>query len=291
MKVRATAPAKINWTLEVLGRRPDGYHEVRTVLQTIDLCDYVTLEEANRLSVRVTGAHSATEDDHTLQASHRLGQALRREFTVAIHVDKQIPVSAGLGGGSSDAGAVLRGLRALHSLDLDASAMAGVAASIGSDVPFFLLGGTALATGRGEEIHPLPDAPEVWLVVLVPPVELADKTRQVYARLEPRDFTDGERTARLAEKLRGGGTPRTSDVFSAFDRVASRLFAGLEGYRLALEAASGTGVRMAGAGPAIFSLHASQSEADGVAARLQGGRGRVFVARTMGAAEATRILS
>ena len=173
MSVTLVAPAKINWTLEVLGLRDDGYHEVRTVMQTIDICDEVVLERSAALTLSVEGDHAATDEDHTLLAARLLGKELGRELPASIHIRKRIPVSAGLGGGSSDAAAVLRGLDALYDLDAGMERLGSVAAGIGSDVGFFLHGGTALGEGRGERILPLPDAPEAWLVVLTPPISLA----------------------------------------------------------------------------------------------------------------------
>lgn len=289
--IRTIAPAKINWTLEVLGKRPDGYHEVRTVMQTIDLCDEITLETAGTLSLEVTGPHSAADDDHTLKAARQLSAATEAHLTAAIHVAKRIPVSAGLGGGSSDAAAVLRGLRVMHTLDASDDILSGVAAGIGSDTPFFLRGGTALASGRGELIEPLPDVPETWLVVVVPPISLVEKTRTMYAALEAADFTDGQRTAELAAKIRSGEGIDVSGLCNAFERAAGRTFQGLERHRTALRNASGTRAHLAGAGPALFSVHQSHAGADGTAGRLETGQGQVFVARTLGAAEAIRILA
>ncbi len=289
--IRTFAPAKINWTLEVLGKRPDGYHEVRTVLQTIDLCDEITLEAADALSLDVTGAHSASDDDHTLAAARLLGRAMGKDLPARIHAVKRIPVGAGLGGGSSDAAAVLRGLRALYGLTVGDAELAGLAAAIGSDTPFFLSGGSALGTGRGDVIERLPDVPEAWLVVLVPPISLADKTRRMYAALEASDFSDGQRTASVAAGIRRGEPAGRESLVNAFDDAGTRVFEGLEGYRAALRAASGVEAHLAGAGPGLFSVHASGAEAERAAARLEAEPARVFVARTLGAGEATRLVS
>lgn len=289
MRVRTIAPAKINWTLEVLGKRPDGYHEVRTVLQTVDLCDEVTLQASDGLLLDASGDHSPSDDDHTLQAARLLGKVMGRNLCAAIHVDKRIPVAAGLGGGSSDAGAVLRGLRALHGLEITNAQLLAVAAGVGSDAPFFLRGGTALGTGRGEQITPLPDAPEAWFVLLVPPISLADKTRRMYAALEASDFTDGRRTEEVAAAIRRGEPVEVECLFNAFDSAARRMFPELEAYRQALREASGGAVHMAGAGPALLALQASSEAAQRVAARLRRESGRVFVTRTLTAVEAARI--
>ncbi len=287
--IRTIAPAKINWTLEVLGKRPDGYHEVRTVFQTIDICDEITLEAADKLSLGVTGAHSVTDDDHTLAAARLLGRATGRDLPTRIHAAKRIPVGAGLGGGSSDAAAVLRGLRAVHGLAVADADLAGLAAAIGSDTPFFLCGGSALGTGRGETIERLPDAPEAWLVVVAPPIRMQEKTKRMYGALRSEDFSKGQRTEALVERLRQAQPVRGEDQYNAFERAAYQSFAGLAAHRDRLLGAGATSVHVAGAGPALFAVFGSREEADAVAGGIAGSDARVFVARTLGAAEATRV--
>lgn len=287
--IRTIAPAKINWTLEVLGKRPDGYHEIRSVMQTIDLCDEITLEVADALSLDMTGAHSASDDDHTLAAARLLGRATGKDLPARIHAGKRIPVGAGLGGGSSDAAAVLRGLDRLWELGLHREGLAPVAGEIGADVTFFLSGGTALAEGRGERITPLPDAPFAWLIVVAPPIRIPEKTKRMYEALRATDFSDGRRTEALAERLRQGERVRGEDLFNAFERVAYETFAGLASHRDKLRDAGAKRVQVAGAGPAVFAVSDSREEADGVAGGLAGSEARVFVARTLGAAEATRV--
>jgi 4-diphosphocytidyl-2-C-methyl-D-erythritol kinase len=289
MTVQTLAPAKINWTLEVLGKRPDGYHEVRTVLQTIDLCDKIMLTRARTLSLAVSGLHSAADDDHTLQAARLLSPSAAHGLSASIRIDKRTPVAAGLGGGSSDAAATLRGLNRLWEIGLMHGELSRLAEQIGSDVAFFLSGGTALAEGRGEVIAPLPDVPEMWLVILAPPLRMEDKTRRMYGALRPEDFSDGVCTAALAQRLRKGEAVREESLCNAFERAAYETFEGLTGYRDRLLGAGAKGVHLAGAGPAIFSVHDSRAEAEAVVGRLDARQARVFVARTLGAAEAARM--
>lgn len=305
MRVRTIAPAKINWTLEVLGRRPDGYHEIRSVMQTIDLCDEVELgkKEGGRrkeaasgsvvsvgaATLVVEGAQEATEDDLTLRAMRALEEAKGRELPVEIRLVKRIPVSAGLGGGSSDAAAVLRGLDRLWELGLHREGLAQVAGGIGADVTFFLYGGTALAEGRGERVTPLPDATSAWLVVVAPPIWIQEKTKRMYEVLKAEDFSDGQRTEALAERLKQGDPVRSEDLYNAFERAAYESFAGLAAHRDRLLGAGAKRVQVAGAGPAVFAVFDSREEADRVAAALEGSEARVFVARTLTAAEATRV--
>jgi 4-diphosphocytidyl-2-C-methyl-D-erythritol kinase len=299
------APAKINWTLEVLGRGDDGYHEVRSVMQTIELCDEVVVRDGNEkwemgnggaiansgaASLAVEGGHEGTEDDLTLKAVRALGEAVGRELLVSISLVKRIPVAAGLGGGSSDAAAVLRAVSRLYGLGLSRDQLTAVAGRIGSDVPFFVWAGTALVEGRGGRVTPLPDAPSAWLVLLAPPIRMPNKTKRMYEALKTEEFTDGQCTEALAERLRQGKSLRGEDLFNVFERAAYEAFEGLDGYRRALLEAGAASVHLAGAGPTLFSVVGSSREAEAMAAALRGTDARVFVTRTMGASEATGVV-
>ena len=280
------APAKINWTLEVLGRREDGYHEVRTVLQAIDLCDILEFGPGEGVRLEVEGPHEALEDDLVLRAAALLDGGGGRG--ARIRLTKRIPVAAGLGGGSSDAAAAVRGLSEVWGLGRSDEELTELAAQLGSDVPFFLVGGTALAEGRGERVTPLPDAALAWLVVVVPPIALADKTKRMYGALTPSDFTDGSRTVALAERLRAGMPLRDADLYNAFERAAYAVIEGLDVYRGALLAAGAGRVHLAGAGPALFALAADEAAARAMLSRLRAPGGEAFAARTLTAAESLR---
>ena len=288
--MRLYAPAKINWTLEVLGRRDDGYHEIRTVMQTVEPCDSLDIEPANELQLEVEGRHELFEDDLVLRAAFALDEGGGRG--ARIRLTKRIPVAAGLGGGSSDAAAALRGLNELWGLGRSDANLAKAAAEIGSDVPFFIYAGTALAEGRGERVTPLPEPPPTWLVLLAPPLELPEKTRRMYAALTPADFSDGSRTDAVVRRIREGGPVDDGSLYNVFERVAYEAFAGLDAYRDALLTAGARRVHLAGSGPALFALGADEDAARSVHARLRlpGGEApvRAFVVRTLAAAEALR---
>ncbi len=287
--IHAIAPGKINWTLEVLGKRPDDYHEVRTILQTIELHDELTFTAAERVSLNVTGEYTATDEDLILQAA-RLRRERDRELTgVSIGLTKRVPVAAGLGGGSSDAAVTLRVVNEMWQARLGQHGLKRLAARLGSDVPFFLHGGTALAGGRGEVTSPLADAPMTWLVLLVPGSSIEDKSRRMYEALTPEDFTDGSRTRALADLINAGGRVEDKHLFNAFDRVAYEVFGGLATYRDALLEAGAASVHVCGAGPSLFALASGEPEALAIRARLHRLRHgeRVHVVRTVTAAEST----
>ena len=287
--MRLIAPAKINWTLEVLGARDDGYHEVRSVLQTIALCDVVHLEPAKELTLLTDGSRSPSEDDLALLAARLLAEAVGRLPKVAIRLTKRIPAAAGLGGGSSDAAAVLRGLDRLWGLGLGQAVLAQMASRLGSDVPFFLFGGTALAQGRGERITPLPDCPIARLVLLVPPFSLPEKTRRLYQALTPADFGDGSHTQALVRGIHDGGRIDDDCLYNCFRRAAFVTFEGLAAYEAALLAAGARRVHLAGSGPALFALAGDWSADEALRGALSALEAQVFVVRTLAAREALAV--
>jgi len=272
----------VNWILEVLGRRSDGFHEVRTVLQAIDICDTVEAEPAESLAVEPWGDGGLPEGDLAWRAARMLQDLRGQPAGAVIRIRKRIPVAAGLGGGSSDAAAALRLLNRLWRLGLTEDALAQAAAGVSSDAPFFVYGGVALCQGRGERVSPLPDAPTLWLVVVAPPISLPGKTRRMYGALEAGEFTDGRRTGELADCLRRGGQVAPEMVYNVFEQVAPRVFPQLESYRKAMLDAGAGLVHLAGSGPALFCVAGSESEAREIAGRVRTPDAAVFVARTLG---------
>jgi 4-diphosphocytidyl-2-C-methyl-D-erythritol kinase len=248
------APAKINWTLEVLGRRDDGYHEIRSVIQTISLTDRLELHPAPAYSLTIDGPEAAVLDpwDNLVTKAARALGGRPAGNAAAIRLEKHIPASAGLGGGSSDAAAALRLLRRLWRVD--GEAVGAAAAALGSDVPFFLDGGLQAARGRGELLTPIPMSETVTLIVATPPIAIAGKTARLYAQLRPSHFTSGAATDALVQKLMAGGIPAAADYVNVFDRVSDAVFPGLSGYRRIFERVTGTVPLLAGAGPSLFAV-------------------------------------
>ncbi len=197
-KIACAAYAKINLTLEVLGRRPDGYHEVRTVLQVIDLRDTLVVEGADALSLTCDRKDLEGEDNLALRAAHLLRVESGVSTGARLTLHKRIPIAAGLGGGSADAAAALRALDRLWGLGWPVERLAALAERLGSDVPFCLYGGTVLGEGRGERLTPLPVLPPRWVVLAAPVAAMQGKTSALYARLASEDRSDGQATAQLA---------------------------------------------------------------------------------------------
>ncbi len=289
--LRTRAPAKINWTLEVLAKRDDGFHEVRTILQTIDLSDTLTLTPADDISLSLTGnAGALVGQPLEWNLAHRAAILLRRDRARGVRIDleKRTPVAAGLGGGSSDAAAVLRSLNALWQLDIDDAELMAIAGELGSDVPFFLDGGTALASGRGEKLDTLPDVPLQRLLLAWPDRPASnDKTARMYSALRPKDFTDGSRTGLLAAHLRDGKPVSPRALYNAFEQAIARVDVA---YAQRLEEMpSAGGPHLCGSGPAVFFFLEPGQPIEPLQAALEALGMRSIESQTLPAEEATAI--
>jgi 4-diphosphocytidyl-2-C-methyl-D-erythritol kinase len=198
----APAYAKINLSLEVLGRRCDGFHELLSVMQTVSLHDELSVQLADDVRFQCDEPALDNVDNLVLRAARLLREDHSVRTGAALDLHKGIPSAAGLGGGSSDAAAALVSLNTAWGLHLSHEALSRHAATLGSDVPFFLTGGTALVEGRGERVTPLPDPPESWYVLAKPSCGLS--TADVFRVLTPGDHGDGQVTRSLSDDLRAG---------------------------------------------------------------------------------------
>jgi len=263
------APAKINLTLEVLNRRPDGFHEIRSVIQTISLCDSLRFRLSRKLRFSSDNPDLVPEESLMSRAAALLQQTTGCFRGATIEINKRIPFASGLGGDSSDAAAILRGLNQLWRLGLSLAELTELAPRLGSDVAFFLYGGTALVEGRGERVTPLPPLPQTWAVLLVPPLpRMAEKTRQLYASLKPEHYTKGQFTDRVVG-LTGGKEVTPSMLFNVFEEVAQDNFPPLGEYRKQFVKAGASSVHLAGSGPALFTLVKDKALAEGIYKNLQ----------------------
>ncbi|MBC8274136.1 MAG: 4-(cytidine 5'-diphospho)-2-C-methyl-D-erythritol kinase [Chloroflexi bacterium] len=263
------APAKINLVLEVLGKRDDGYHEIRSLVQTISLYDVLSFELAEGISLECTEPSLQSSDNLVVQAAELLREVSGCEKGVKIELEKRVPWNAGLGGGSSDAAAVLLALNKLWGLELTTSGLVGLGAKLGSDVPFFIHKGTALVEGRGERVTPLSTSLPGWFVLLLPPLpQMPGKTQQLYARLDNRHFTQGQFTGKAVEAWSVDSHISPSLLFNVFDEVAFDAFPGLEECWERFEEAGAVGIHLAGSGPALFAPVNSAAKAEELHRRL-----------------------
>jgi 4-diphosphocytidyl-2-C-methyl-D-erythritol kinase len=264
------APAKINLTLEVLAKRRDGFHEIRSVIQTINLCDSLHFQLSQSIEFNCDLPNWIPEDSLVSKAISLLQEDTGCAKGATIEINKRIPLMSGLGGDSSDATAILRGLDKLWGLSLSQEKLLELAARLSSDVAFFVYGGTALVTGRGEVVAPLPSLPHIWVVVVMPPVpRLPGKTERLYASLNASHYTDGQITEKLVEKLREGREFSPSLLFNTFDNVAFDRSSELSEYREHLVKVGTTDVHLAGSGPALFTLVKDKAQAEELYIRLQ----------------------
>jgi 4-diphosphocytidyl-2-C-methyl-D-erythritol kinase len=263
------APAKVNLTLEVLRRRPDGYHDICSVMQALTLADRLQATPAAGLSLECSIPSLAGPENLVWRAA----ELLRRETGAAegarLRLEKRIPVAAGLGGGSSDAASALLALNALWRLGLGRADLRTLGARLGSDVPFFLgESACALAEGRGERLTPLPALADRRVVLAGVPVAVS--TAAVYAAVPPQRWTDGQRTAGWLRASAGGAT--VPAPFDDLEPVTLTISPDAVRARDALLAAGATLAVLSGSGPTYFALFDAEGAARAVYERLRAGR-------------------
>jgi 4-diphosphocytidyl-2-C-methyl-D-erythritol kinase len=264
---RLLALAKLNLDLRVLHRRPDGYHELRTVFQTVSLADQIDVSFTAARRTRITTESSIGIPGNLVERAARLSlDSMKVAGHVRFRLQKRIPMGAGLGGGSSDAAAVLLALPVLAGRRIDLAELMSQAAELGSDVSFFLLGGTALGIGRGTELYPLPDAPFRAAVVIAPRVHVA--TAEAYAALGPHLTAESQQNKIVSFQsllwcgLRG--SPRND-----FQGVVFAQNPPLSSLRRTLEKAGGAPALMTGSGSAVYGLFRTRADAINAAGRLR----------------------
>lgn len=269
-KLQLLAPAKVNYRLDVLGKRPDGYHELRMIMQRVDLCDEIEIALTEAPGIRVTCGRKGVPDgpgNIAWRAADALLKLSGREVGMEISIAKKIPVGAGLGGGSSDAATVLMGVNELLGLGLTDERLMEVGVKLGADVPFFIFKKAALAEGIGDRLTALEEVPSLWVVLVNPGIHVS--TAWVYQNL------------RL--------TTRNPDTiirrsYSSLDEVCALLFNDLEPVtcgrfplvselKEVLVAAGARGSLMSGSGSTVFGLFDKESAARTAAAEIEKTRG------------------
>jgi len=266
-RVQVRAPAKINLTLRVLGTRPDGYHELRTMFQSVALHDTLTFASCDGpFSISSNDPRCPSNEENLVwRAADALWRAAgRRGKPSGVHVTihKQIPIEAGLGGGSSDAAAAIRALSTLWQLTLPVERTYHIARDLGADVPFFFEGGTVLCVDRGDVLYPLIDRPSSSVVLIFP--NFGVSTRDAYRWWD--EWTEGQTPTETGNDLQGPVAARNPGIARAVARLR-RLGA--------------THAAMSGSGSAVFGLFASDRKSRAAARAISGGRARVVVTETL----------
>lgn len=277
------APAKINLTLDVLYKRPDNFHEVEMVMTTVDLADRISLESREDGVIQIISTDNFVPNDHrnfAYQAARLIKDTYGIRQGVSITIEKEIPIAAGLAGGSSDAAATLKGLNELWDLGLSIDELAELGAKIGSDVSFCVYGGTALATGRGEKIKELPAPPNCWVVLAKPKIGVS--TAEVYGGL----------------KVEGLQHPNTQQMIQAIETKDYELLCSLLGnvletvtFKLHPEVVmlkeqmkrfGADATLMSGSGPTVFGLVDSEARVSRIYNGLRGFCEEVYAVRILG---------
>jgi 4-diphosphocytidyl-2-C-methyl-D-erythritol kinase len=278
----ARAHAKVNLDLRVLGTRPDGYHELRTVFQTIDLHDtLVAVARRGPLSLKCKSPGvPADETNLVWRAASALWKALGRPKDpqdAVVTITKAIPVQAGLGGGSADAAAALH-LFARMWGGATLALLRDVAATIGADVPFFLSGGTALGLGRGEEIYPLVDLPGHWVLIVRPPYGVS--AAEAYSWYDE-DRVAGMRETRELQILPVPWPTRAAQMINDLEPPVVRRHPEIGGLKAALREAGAVAAAMSGSGSAVFGLFRSRAAAARIVDRLARSGAQAILTRTI----------
>jgi len=277
------APAKINLTLEVLGKRPDGFHEIRSVVQAISLCDIFRFSNAENVVIRCTLPGWSAQQSLVSKAVDLLINTCGHKGGAVIDVKKHIPLMAGLGGDSSDAAAILRGLNELWRLGLTRTRLLELASLLGSDVSFFLIGGTALMEGRGDKITPLPLLSHHYFVLVNPSVpHLPGKTAAAYSSLSQSHFTDGQITGKLIDDLKSGKELEPERLYNVFENVFLKRGSELVKYRDHIQKIGAPNVHLAGSGPSLFTLIKDKAIAEDLATRLKNQGMETYLVETYG---------
>jgi len=245
--IRLTAYAKINWFLEITGKLPNGYHTLDTIFQTISLGDRLTFKAGADLRLSCSDPMLPVDERNlAMKAAIRLREALKEKRGAVIHLEKLTPMGAGLGGGSADAAAVLKGLLKLWNRRAPAGLLQRIAVSLGADVPFFLEGGTCAATGIGEKLKPLKPISKTWLVIVWPGFGVA--TKEAYAKVKL-PFPDPVK--------RKSNAPR-SHLFNRFESLVFPDHAKLPQLKQMLIDEGAVAAMMSGSGSAMFGIMPSQ---------------------------------
>lgn len=284
MKLSVKAPAKINLTLDVLHKRDDGYHEVEMVMTTIDLADRIELSLLTESKIKIECSASFVPADArnlAYQAAKLIQDRYGVKQGVSITIDKQIPVAAGLAGGSSNAAATIKGLNQLWKLGLTMDEMASLGTELGSDVAFCVYGGTALATGRGEIISHLPTPPPFWVILAKPPLGVS--TANIYGKLNVADITEHPNTERM---IRGISERNFSEITASLGNVLELVTLKEHPEVLHIKEQmrrfGADGVLMSGSGPTVFAITQKESRVQRIYNALKGFCRHVYVVRCIG---------
>ncbi|WP_048601132.1 4-(cytidine 5'-diphospho)-2-C-methyl-D-erythritol kinase [Rubeoparvulum massiliense] len=280
-RVFEKASAKINLTLDVLGLREDGYHDVEMIMTTIDLADRIELiaRGDEKIVIECNEGFVPTDQRNlAYQAAALLQQKADKPVGVTIRIEKRIPVAAGLAGGSSDAAATLRGCNRLWNLGLSLEELKLLGAQLGSDVPFCVQGGTALAKGRGELVTTVPNPPKVWVVLAKP--DLGVSTAEIYQQFSKHEQQIEPKTAMMLQALEKGSLSLVcQNLSNMLEPVTVQLYPEVRRIRDCMLRAGADGVLMSGSGPTVYAIAQRRTRAQRINNSLRGFCRNVYIVR------------
>ncbi|MED4602547.1 4-(cytidine 5'-diphospho)-2-C-methyl-D-erythritol kinase [Paenibacillus validus] len=283
MKVFEKAPAKINLSLDVLYKRADGFHEVEMVMTMVDLADRIEMQELPRDTIIISsqaGYIPLDEKNLAFQAARLIKERYEVRQGVYIHLDKKIPVSAGLAGGSSDAAATLRGLNKLWKLGIGTEELQRLGAELGSDVPFCVTGGTALARGRGEKLEPIESPPQCWVVLAKPPINVS--TSEIYGKLKASEIKNHPSTACVLDAIREKRFDELcARLGNVLEEVTLDLYPEVKQLKEVMVRLGADGVLMSGSGPTVFGLVSKEAKVPRIYNGLRGFCKDVYAVRLL----------
>ncbi|MCG7410784.1 4-(cytidine 5'-diphospho)-2-C-methyl-D-erythritol kinase [Paenibacillus sp. ACRRX] len=283
MKVYEKAPAKINLMLDVLRKREDGFHEVEMVMTMVDLADRLEMEELPRDTIIISsqaGYIPLDEKNLAFQAAKLIKERYEVRQGVYIHLDKKIPVAAGLAGGSSDAAAALRGLNRLWRLNISEQELQALGSELGSDVPFCVTGGTAIARGRGEKLEHISNPPQCWVVLAKPPINVS--TADVYGRFRANRIEKHPSLASMIDAIESQSFHGICEnLGNVLEDVTLPMHPEVQQLKEAMIRLGAEGVLMSGSGPTVFGLVSKESKIARIYNGLRGFCKEVYAVRIL----------
>ncbi|WP_166627031.1 4-(cytidine 5'-diphospho)-2-C-methyl-D-erythritol kinase [Jeotgalicoccus sp. S0W5] len=277
-----TAPAKINLTLDTLFKRNDGYHEVSMVMTTVDLNDHLSFEKRTDKKIVIETDNQFVPTNRrnlAYQAAELMMKRYNISTGVTIHIDKHIPIAAGLAGGSADAAATFRGINAIYELGIELDELAELSAELGSDIPFCVYGGTALATGRGEMIERLPSPPHGWVVLAKPKISVSTKT--IYSALKPGKNKPASNEMKRAI-IDGNYDSIIRLLKNDLEEVTVKKYPEVKKLVENMRDSGADGAMMSGSGPTVFGICKKERQANHVYNAIKGCCSEVYRIRLLG---------
>ncbi len=276
------AYAKINLTLDVVSRRPDGYHNVEMIMQSVDLWDLITLQEIRQGIELDCNIPDLPRDEGNI--AWRAAQLIKTEFNIEtgirITIHKNIPREAGLAGGSADCAAVLLGLNKIWNLGMDVKKLQALGKRLGADVPFCLVGGTALAEGIGDMLTPIKSKEDIWLVIIKP--DFGVSTKEIYSKLKLEAIRNRPDNPRMIKYLETGDIQGiSSSLANVLEEVTIPMHPQIHRLKEELVAHGALGALMSGSGPSVYGIFPDQEAARKAVQPLRERHGQVFMAKTV----------